>query len=179
MSASATSSTQIGPGTVVEISYDVFDEDGDRVGGSREGTPFVYLHGYGQLLPALEAHLEGLTSGGRREVTLGPDEAFGDRDPEEIIEVAREDIPDAELEDELDIETPDGKRIGAKVVEVWDDCVVVDTNHPLAGMTLRFDVAVEDVRVATDEELRVAEEALGAQDGGCAPAEQLVSLRRK
>ena len=173
---------QVGPGTVVDLSYEVFDEEGDRVGGSREGTPFVYVHGYGQLLPALEAALEGLEAGGGREVTLGPDDAFGPRDQEELLEIAREDLPDVVLEDELEVETEDGEAVFAKVIEVWDDFVLVDTNHPLAGMTLRFVATVEDVRVASDEELTVAAEALQAQSRDVAPrraAPPLVTLRRK
>jgi FKBP-type peptidyl-prolyl cis-trans isomerase SlyD len=173
---------QIGPGTVVALGYELFDAEGERVEGSEPGSPLVLLFGYGDTVPALERAIQGLGVGATREVSLEHQDAFGPRDPEAIIEVDRSDLPsDIEPGDELDAERSDGQGlVPLKVLEILEDVVVLDTNHPLAGQKIRLRVTVEAVRPATPEELAAATERLAhpeaSDPGPLLPAERL--LRR-
>lgn len=120
------------------------------------GEPIVYVHGYGMLVPGLERALTGMEVGESKEVVLAPEEAFGERDEELVLEVDRSELPrpdSVEVGDEIVAESPDGEEAILRVIEVKPDAVVLDGNHPLAGQTIRYSVHVRDVRPATDEEI--------------------------
>lgn len=165
----------IAPDTVVTLSYVLFDEQGEAVDRATDAEPLTYVHGYAQIVPGLEKRLEGLKAGDAQSFSLDADEAFGERDDDGILEVDKSDFPDAGevVEgDEFMAQGPDGEPIAMRVVEVRDDAFVVDTNHPLAGQKVRFDVQVSSVRAATDEEIAEAEADLeeradDADDGCC------------
>jgi len=168
-------SPAIGPDTLVTLSYVLFDEDGEAVDRATTSEPLSYIHGYAQILPGLERALEGMHAGDRREITVDADEAFGQHDDEGVFEVDKADFPDSEHVtpgDEFVAQGPDGEAISMRVVEVLPDAFVVDTNHPLAGQTVRFEVEVSAVRAASEEEISRAqaeleERASGAHDGCC------------
>jgi FKBP-type peptidyl-prolyl cis-trans isomerase SlyD len=165
----------IAPDTVVTLSYVLFDERGEAVDQAGHTEPLTYVHGYAQLVPGLERQIEGLRAGDRRSVTVDPEEAFGERDEEAVFEVEKEDFPDAATVaegDEFMAEGPDGEPIAMRVLEVRSDAFVVDTNHPLAGQRVRFDVEVSAVRPAREEEIAAAqaelEQLLAEDDEACA-----------
>lgn len=169
-------SPAIAPDTVVTLSYVLFDERGEAVDRVGQGTdPLTYVHGYAQLVPGLERQIAGLTAGARGAFTVDAEEAFGERDDNAVFEVDKSDFPDAGevvAGDEFMAEGPDGEPIAMRVVEVRADAFVVDTNHPLAGQRVRFDVEVTSVRPATEEEIAAAqaelEQAIADEDGcGC------------
>jgi FKBP-type peptidyl-prolyl cis-trans isomerase SlyD len=174
----------IAPDTVVTLSYALFDEHGelvDRAGirpdaGSEagEGEPLTYVHGYAQLVPGLERQIEGLKPGERGVFTVEADEAFGEHDDDAVFAVDRSDFPDASsvaVGDEFMAEGPDGEPIAMRVLEVHADAFVVDTNHPLAGQRVRFEVEVSAVRAAAEEEIAAAqaelERAIADDDDAC------------
>jgi FKBP-type peptidyl-prolyl cis-trans isomerase SlyD len=164
----------IAPDTVVTLSYVLFDEQGEAVDEIGKAEPLTYVHGYAQLVPGLERQIEGLKPGERGVFTVTADEAFGARDDEAIFEVDKSDFPDAgdvAAGDEFMAEGPDGEPIAMRVLEVRPDAFVVDTNHPLAGQKVRFEVQVSGVRAASEEEIAAAQaelEAMAADDGcGC------------
>jgi FKBP-type peptidyl-prolyl cis-trans isomerase SlyD len=182
----------IAPDTVVTLSYALFDERGEVIDGAgtlvasesaeaspnpRSGDspcePLTYVHGYAQIVPGLERQIEGLHKGERRTFTMAPDEAFGDRDEDAVFEVEKSDFPDADevtVGDEFMAEGPDGEPFAMRVVEVKPDGFLMDANHPLAGQTLRVEVAVEAVRTASEEEITAAQAALEDEAGvgwGC------------
>jgi FKBP-type peptidyl-prolyl cis-trans isomerase SlyD len=165
----------IGPDTIVTLSYVLFDEDGETVDRASTTEPLEYIHGYAQILPGLEKALEGLHAGERKEITVGPDDAFGEHDDDGVFEVDKADFPDSEHVtpgDEFVAQGHDGEAISMRVVEVLPDGFVVDTNHPLAGQTVRFEVEVASVRAATEEEISRAQAELEAHandshDGCC------------
>ncbi len=169
------SQVAIGPDTRVSLSYVLFDEDGDTVDRATESEPLEYVHGYAQILPGLEQAVEGMRAGERREVVVEPDDAFGERDDEGVFEVDKADFPNSEHVtpgDEFIAQAPDGGSIAMRVVKVLPDAFVVDTNHPLAGQKIRFEIAVHDVRAASEEEIAEAqseleERATGDGDEGC------------
>jgi len=138
----------IQPNAHVTLDYELRDDDGDLLDASEgeDGEPIRYVHGYGMLVPGLEAALVGLKIGDERDVVVPS-------------EVDRGELPDPKavvVGDELVAESPDGDEFTLNVVEVRDDVVVVDANHPLAGMTLRYHVKVREVRLATDDEIERA-----------------------
>jgi len=151
----------IGPNTYVTVDYELRDEDGDMLEASAEegGAPIRYVHGYGMLVPGLEAALVGLRQGDEREVVVPAEAGYGEYDESLLLEVGRDELPDpagVKVGDEFIAESPDGDEIAMSVVEIGDKQVVVDANHPLAGMTLRYQVKVLDVRDATEDEIEHA-----------------------
>ena len=159
----------IQPNARVVLEYTLRDEKGEVLDSSdaEDGEPIVYVHGYGMLVPGLEAALVGLEKGASKDVTVEPAEGFGDRDEELVLEIDKTDFPDPKnvtMGDEVVAESPDGEEVPMRVVEVKDETVVVDANHPLAGVTLRYAVKVKEVAEATDEE--IAEAAAGFEEAG-------------
>lgn len=142
-------------GAVVSFNYTLTDDSGAVIDSSEGCAPLQYLHGYDNIIPGLENALEGAECGHKSMVVVEPAEGYGEVDDEAIFEVGRDKFPEG-----MDIfpgmqfagETPNGD-VPLTVVEVKDDAVVVDANHPLAGERLHFDVEVMDVRPASDEEL--------------------------
>jgi FKBP-type peptidyl-prolyl cis-trans isomerase SlyD len=156
--------TQIGPDTFVTLAYTLYDEDGDVLDSADAESPLSYLHGYGQIVPGLERAIEGMVRGSERSVVVVPEDGYGEYDPEAVLEVDRSEFPvpgDVSVGDQFLAEGEDGETVPMTVLEVSDDACVVDTNHPLAGETLHFQVTVLDVRPATDRELVEAEKAMG------------------
>lgn len=144
------------PGRVVEIEYTVRLEGGEVVETSADRGPVEYLHGGGQLMPALEREIEGMDEGDRRAFAIDPAEAYGARDEANVVSLPRALFP-AEVAlhagARLSARTATGQSHPITVREVQGDQVVVDLNHPLAGQRLFFQVAVRRVRAAAEEEL--------------------------
>jgi FKBP-type peptidyl-prolyl cis-trans isomerase SlyD len=156
------SSLAIGPDTVVTLSYVLFDEHGEAVDLASEADPLTYVHGYAQIVPGLEKALEGMCAGERREIVVEPEDAFGEHE-DGGFEVDKADFPDSgEVTpgDEFVAQGPDGEAIAMRVVEVLPEAFIVDTNHPLAGQTVRFEVCVSEVRAASDDEIADAQAEL-------------------
>jgi FKBP-type peptidyl-prolyl cis-trans isomerase SlyD len=151
----------IQPNIHATLDYELKGDDGERrdASAAEGGEPIRYVHGYGMLVPGLEAALVGLHAGDEREVVVPAEAGYGERDETLVLEIERSEFPDPkaiEEGDEFIAESPDGDEIAMNVVEVKDDVVVVDANHPLAGMTLHYKVKVRDVRQATDAEVESA-----------------------
>lgn len=140
---------------VVRVHYDIRDTAGALVESSRDQEPFAVLHGHGALLPALESALVGHRAGDRVDVTLEPEDAFGERRDDWTQRVSKKYFPNAaKLKPgmQTQLQTDQGVR-SVTVVKVGGKVIDVDLNHPLAGKTLRFELEVVDVREATAEEI--------------------------
>jgi FKBP-type peptidyl-prolyl cis-trans isomerase SlyD len=141
----------------VVLDYALYDAEDDLIEATdaEEGAqPIGLVHGYGLMLPALEAAMIGMAAGETREVTLAPEEAYGPWHEDGERWVDREDFPaDVAVDDEFGALDNDGEETTLRVVEVTEDAVLVDSNHPLAGETLRFDLMIREVREATADEL--------------------------
>jgi FKBP-type peptidyl-prolyl cis-trans isomerase SlyD len=153
--------TSIQPNTHVTLDYELRDGDGELLDDSQSegGEPIRYVHGYGMLVPGLEAALVGLQAGDERDVVVPAEAGYGEYDEELLVEIERAEFPnpaEVEVGDEFVAESPDGDEAVMSVVEVNGEKVVVDANHPLAGMTLRYHVKVRAVRQATDVEIERA-----------------------
>jgi FKBP-type peptidyl-prolyl cis-trans isomerase SlyD len=159
--SAAVSDLTIQPNTHVTIDYELRDDAGDLLDASagEGGVPIRYVHGYGMLVPGLEAALAGLRVGDERDVVVPAEAGYGEYDEGLVLEIERRELPAAsgvKVGDELVAESPDGDEIAMSVVEVRDESVIVDANHPLAGVTLRYSVAVREIRAATDDEIEHA-----------------------
>jgi FKBP-type peptidyl-prolyl cis-trans isomerase SlyD len=146
---------KITDGVVVSMTY-VLTVDGEEVGRADENEPLEYLHGAENIVPGLEAALEGKVVGDVVHVTVPPEEAYGDYDDEEIDEFDLDEIPGGENLEEgmiVEVEDEDGFVYIGTVMEVVDGVVVVDFNPPLAGKTLTFDVQVLTIRQADPDEV--------------------------
>ncbi|MGI5940011.1 MAG: FKBP-type peptidyl-prolyl cis-trans isomerase [Thermoleophilia bacterium] len=142
-------------GAVVSFTYTLTDDDGNTIDSSENGTPLVYLHGYENIVPGLEKALEGVGVGFRSKIVVEAAEAYGETQQDAIFEVGKDKFPpDMPLNAgmQLAAETVDG-TFPLTLVEVKENTVVVDANHPLAGKRLHFDVEVVDIRSASEEEL--------------------------
>jgi len=145
------------------LGYQVFDAEGELV--ETGDSELCCLVGYGVLFPALEEKLEGLAQGSQRTVLLKPEQAFGLRNPEAQVEVDRSDFPDDVAPgDCYEAEDEDGRPVLLQVLDVTEEGVLVDSNHPLAGQVLRFEVEAREVRPATELELLEAEQRILAQE---------------
>jgi FKBP-type peptidyl-prolyl cis-trans isomerase SlyD len=143
----------------VVLDYVLYDEDGDVLEATddEEGKPLGFVWGYGFMVPGLERALEGMSAGETKELVIPPEEGYGERD--EALEhwVDKADFPEGlEIDDEFAAESDSGEEISLRVVEIDEDAVLVDANHPLAGETLRFEVMVRSVRPATAGEISAA-----------------------
>lgn len=147
---------QISKNKVVSIGFKLTDADGSLIDESSTEEPLTYIQGIGSFIPAVESALEGKKSGDELEVTVTPEDGFGERDEELVHSVPRSQFQsggDLEVGMQVQSQDPDGGPVIFTVVAVNTDNVTLDGNHPLAGMTLNFSVKVGDVRDATKEEL--------------------------
>ena len=149
--------------TVVSLRYKLTDAQNNII--EEPDSPMVYLHGgYEGTFPKIESLLDGQDIGYEASIQLEPNEAFGEYDPEllkieprarfpEPLEIGMqfEGVPDSEADD--DSSDVDDETLIYTVTDVADSQVVLDGNHPLAGMALRFWVQVENIRTASDEEI--------------------------
>ncbi|CUW38553.1 FKBP-type peptidyl-prolyl cis-trans isomerase SlyD [Magnetospirillum sp. XM-1] len=141
--------------TVVTLTYRVSDSDGNIVDEGAE--PIIYLHGgYGGLFPRLEEALDGKEAGHELHIKLQPEDAFGEYDAELVSVEEASLFPDNVVVGMQFERVMDGNQDEAmlfSVTDVADGKVVVDGNHPLAGMALVFDCTVAEIRAASDEEV--------------------------
>ncbi|MDX1487684.1 MAG: peptidylprolyl isomerase [Acidiferrobacterales bacterium] len=140
---------------VVTIDYTLQDQTGSLIESSEGRDPYCYIHGIGSTIPGLETALEGKSAGAELNVSLPPEQAYGERD-EELVQVVSRDSFKAvgELKPgmQFNAATENGTHV-VTVTGIEGDDVTVDGNHPLAGATLTFAVTVRDVRDASEEEL--------------------------
>lgn len=142
--------------SAVSFHYTLTDDDGIRIDSSEGQEPLGYLHGGGNIIPGLEKALEGKTTGDSLTVAVKAAEGYGEVQKELIQEVPREafqGIDTIEVGMQFEAQTGQGGTVPVTVIDVTNDLVTVDGNHPLAGKNLNFDVSIEDVREATEEEL--------------------------
>lgn len=148
---------KIARNTVVTLQYKLSDAQGNLIEESRE--PMVYLHGgYENTLPKIEEALEGQDVGYETTIQVEPDDAFGEYDPNLIKIEPRNKLPEPieigmQFEGAPDSADSEEESLIFTVTDIADDKVVLDGNHPLAGMALRFSLNVADVRDATAEEI--------------------------
>ncbi len=145
---------KINKNTVVEMHYAVSTGD-TLIDSSYDDEPLTIIHGTGYVIEGLEDALLDKQAGDKFEVTISPEKAYGERFDEYVQTLPRnlfDGVDDLSVGTQLRADTDDGEQT-VIVVDIKDESVTVDGNHPLAGMELSFDVEIISVRAATDEEI--------------------------
>jgi len=146
---------QIGDQKVVTLHYTLTDNDGKVIDKSEDGS-FAYLHGASNIIPGLEDALTGKSAGEEMSVSVSPEQAYGVRDESMLQQVPKnmfEDTSQIAVGTQFHAQGPNGEMLVVTVMDVQEEHVVVDGNHPLAGVELNFDVKIIDVRDASEEEV--------------------------
>ena len=141
---------------VISLNFILNDENGEILAQSAEGAPLEYLHGSHDIIPGLEKALEGKHVGENVRVVIPPSEAYGEYEVSLVDEVSRDQFPGIDdIQPGMQFQTTmdDGAPMVINVTAVDDEVIVVDGNHPLAGVTLVFDVDIVAVRQASEDEI--------------------------
>ena len=154
------SAQTIAPNKVVSLSYTLMLNSGELADEATADQLLVFIHGIGQTLPAFDDQLDGLSVGDTFSFTLSAEDGYGESSPNYVVEIPKNifegpDVPDDILEigATLPMQDQDGNPMDGVVLEIGDDTVTMDFNHPLAGEALGFSGTVLDIREATQEEL--------------------------
>jgi FKBP-type peptidyl-prolyl cis-trans isomerase SlyD len=142
---------------VATLTYTLKDDDGQVLDQADKENPFLYMHGTGGIIKGLETALAEKSVDDSFNLIVAPEDAYGIRDDSLTESVQRdmfEGIPDEELiaGAQFHAQTAHGTQV-ITIAGVEGDTIKIDANHPLAGQTLHFDVAVVDIREATEEEI--------------------------
>lgn len=166
---------KVGPETVVSYAYRLYDDkSGELLFEALSDAPDTMVYGVSEdVVPGLEAAMNGLAPGDRFEVTLPPEAAFGPVMKENVVSIDKSVFErDGKLADEVKVGAmlpmllSNGYRVQGIVKEIGDDKVVMDFNHPFAGKTVRYEGEIVDTRKATPEELKPAHGCGGCCGGG-------------
>lgn len=160
---------EIKNGYKVKVEYEGRFADGEVFDSTEKqgGEPLEFIPGTGMLVPGFEKAVIGMKKGEEKEVTLKPEEAYGEANPEFIQEVPKANFPPEAKEGMLiGLPMPNGQQIPAKIVEIGEETVKLDMNSPMAGKTLIFKIKVVDV-----EEGDFANEMAHGHGGCCGSGE--------
>lgn len=165
---------EIGKYAMVTLTYDlrVDDENGEMVEQATEAQPLQFLYGAGAMLPKFESQLAGLREGEPFTIKLSKKDAYGEVNEDAIVELPKHVfLVGGKFDDELiktgntvPMMSSNGQRLNGLVLEVNDEVVTMDFNHPLAGEDLYFAGKVMAVREASDDEVA---QILSGSSGGC------------
>ncbi|HAX95447.1 MAG TPA: peptidylprolyl isomerase [Prolixibacteraceae bacterium] len=168
---------------MVTLTYDLRLDDlnGDMIEQATAERPLQFVYGAGQMLPKFEAQLAGLKQGQNFQISLTKFDAYGEVNEDAIVELPLEVfMVDGNFDNDLvkigntvPMMTGDGQRLNGIVLEVSDQMVKMDFNHPLAGEDLHFEGEIIDVRDASDEEIAAlfSQGGCGCGSGGCGGGE--------
>ncbi|NLM01152.1 MAG: peptidylprolyl isomerase [Treponema sp.] len=139
-------------GKVISIEYTLKDAEGEVMDTTEGVGPMDYIHGMQALIPGLEKEMEGKKTGDAFSVVVEPADAYGDYSDELVLDVPRSNFPaDVDIQVGMQFEAESGHAV--TILEIKDDTIKIDANHPLAGEKLFFDIKIVDIREPTKEEL--------------------------
>jgi len=147
---------KVGKDKVVLMHYTLKNDAGDVIDSSDGADPLPFLQGHGNIIPGLESALEGSKVGDKLDVSIEPEEGYGERIQDAIQEIpssALKGVDEVKVGMQLQSQDKDGNAFLVTVTKIEDDKITVDGNHPLAGQTLHFSVSIESIRKAEAEEL--------------------------
>ena len=147
---------QIAANKAVSIDYTLTNENGEVIDSSAGGAPLVYLQGAGNIIPGLEKALVGKAVGDELDVSVEPEDAYGEYSAELVSTLSAsmfEGVDQLEVGMQFHASAPDGQMQIVTIRDLDGDDVTVDGNHPLAGQRLTFKVKVVAVRDASEEEV--------------------------
>ncbi|WP_019556340.1 FKBP-type peptidyl-prolyl cis-trans isomerase [Thiomicrorhabdus arctica] len=139
---------RIKKGSRVTFHYELRDESGEVVDSTYNGEPVIYIQGEGEIIEGLEAFLEGEEPGFSAKVTIPAEKAYGVTNDDLVVFAGPENFEDdvaLEVGSTVETEDPDGETIIFRIIEISEDKVYLDGNHPLADQTLDYKVEVLEV----------------------------------
>ena len=142
---------RVSKNSLVSMCYSMIGDNGEVINESPRTEPFEFFCGAGQLVPGLERQLIGLRAGEHKEFSVAPADAYGEHNATLVKRVARRQLPrtiDVKEGMRIPMRSPEGVELVCRILEVQDEAVVADFNHPLAGQTLNCSVEILDVRSA-------------------------------
>jgi len=147
----------VGPGMVVAMHYDLYTAEAEKIETSKGGNPILFLFGDSSVLAALQEALDGKLAGDDFSVTIPHEKAYGRRYPDRMRRMPRKQIDGGKKQtfrpgQVIHLRNEQGPT-HATIVKAGKFMIELDMNHPLAGVDLTFDVAIDTVRPASDEEL--------------------------
>jgi len=174
-------SKHVQTGMWVQLDYSLCNEEGECIEASEVDEPLIYLHGFCQVIDGLEKGIGGMSIGQTKRWAIPAQEAFGEYDADGSFILGQEEFPDpasVQVDDEFEMEGAEGITFVMRIIERLEDGFVVDTNHPLAGISLHANVKVLDLWPATSEEIRIAENARSSFATGQQPPSDFFSVPR-
>lgn len=138
-------------GDTVTIDYVLKRTDGQEVGTTAQVGPQEITLGGGQIFPQIEEALTGMSVGDEQSVAIDCADAFGPRNEQMVIDIPRANLPPEPAPQPgmaLQAQSPDGQPMTLYVVEVGDETIKADGNHPLAGEDITFDITLRDIKQA-------------------------------
>ncbi|MDQ7031944.1 MAG: peptidylprolyl isomerase [Desulfonauticus sp.] len=135
--------TKLADGTQVKVHYTGKLQDGTVFDSSEGREPLKFTLGQQQVIPAFEEAVANMAVGEKKTITIASDDAYGPRREEMVIELPLEHIPQdipKEVGQQILLRSPEGQEFPAVIVDVKDDVLVIDANHPLAGEDLTFEI---------------------------------------
>lgn len=157
---------KVDDGQVVSMHY-TLHVDGRLIDTSADGEPLQFIQGMGQIIPGLEHQLYDMKVGETKQVTVAPQDGYGEVDAEAFMDVPRSAFPaNIPVEQGIELELRDqaGHPVYARIDAVGEDSVRLDMNHPLAGKELHFEVTITALRPATEDE--IAHGHVHSEEGG-------------
>ena len=139
--------TVVENGKKVKFDY-TLKVDGKVVESSEGKAPLEYLHGEGKIIPGLSSALEGMKVGQKKTVTVKPENAYGQVNPQAFMEIPKTSFPAGfkfKVGDMIRVTDPQGRALPGTIEEVKADTVKLNFNHPMAGKTLVFDVKIVSI----------------------------------
>ena len=143
-------------GKVVRFHYTLRNSEKEQLDTSAEAGPLAYLHGAKNIVPGLERHMTGHQTGDKFVAVIAPNEGYGEYQqpgPQPVDRGAFPETADLRVGVSFTVEAGNGEVFNVWVTAVEEDKVYVDANHPLAGVTLHFDVEIVEIRDASPEEI--------------------------
>jgi len=130
-------------GDTVQVHYTGKLEDGRVFDSSREREPLQFTLGEGKIIPGFEVAVAGMGVGEKKTIKLPPEEAYGPRRKEMVVEMGRDKLPEGvepQVGQRLQLMSASGQALAALIIDVKKDVIVLDGNHPLAGQVLIFEI---------------------------------------
>ncbi|MBN2179749.1 MAG: peptidylprolyl isomerase [Deltaproteobacteria bacterium] len=144
---------EIQRGDTISVNYTGTFESGEVFDSSEGNPPLKFTVGAGQLIKGFDDAVVGMKKGDKKSVTISPENAYGERRDDHVVDFPRANIPeDMEMTVDMVVQLSDesGRAFPAVVTEVTDDTVKMDVNHPLAGKTLIFDIEIAETGLESD-----------------------------